>query len=332
MRLANGTVWPIPVVLDVPEGVADRLEIGQRVSLVDGSGRVAGVLALEEKFEIEPGELARRLAGTNGSRSPEAFGSGGMHRTVLAGAVEWIPQRERDPLKAYDLTPRQVRRLFEERSWTSVAAFQSYNIPNLAHEHIQRRALDQSECDGLFLHPVVGEKRSGDFEDRAIITCHERLIGEWDPPDQAVFATFRGLPRFEGLRGLLLAAVCRKNFGCSHFATGVGAWGDSLRPDSEVLDELRGRFPDLGVEVIGFGPIGYSTRDSAYREADGPAADAVDWEPIHSAEVRSLLQQGVAPPGWMVRPSVSAIVLDAHREGRAAFAEADSAGAGAQHE
>jgi pyruvate kinase len=322
MHLASGVVWPLPIVLDVSPEVAKSLTPGERIALVDCDDRddhddhVVATMDLEEIYQWDRSEYARKLFGTADANHPGVASLRDKQPFLLAGPIQWIPHAESDPNKAYCLTPRQVRRLFEERAWSSVVAFHTRNIPHRAHEYIQRTALAESYLDGLFVHPVVGKKKPGDFEANTIIACHKRLIRDFYPRDQVVFATFATFSRYAGPREALFTALCRKNFGCSHFIVGRDHTGVGDYYAPRASQEIFERFPDLGIEAICFEDVLYSKDLDSYFQAGGKVTGE---QSISGSELRRLLKRGERPAEWMIRPEISQLVIDAIEAGVEVF-------------
>jgi sulfate adenylyltransferase len=252
-------------------------------------------------------------------------GIAGRRLTELAAKLVMVrlPIPATEAEQAYNLTPRQVRKLFEERAWQSVAAFHTRNIPHRAHEYIQRMALERGFVDGLFVHPVVGKKKPGDFESSAIIACHQALIREFYPHDEVVFATFATFSRYAGPREALFTALCRKNFGCSHFIVGRDHTGVGDYYPPRASQQIFERFPNLGIEPICFDDVLYSHELGRYVES----ADSTDAgeQSISGSALRELLGRGERPAEWMIRPEIAQIVLDALAAGEPVFVREASA-------
>ena len=318
MRLTNGAVWPLPIALDVSVETAQQLTPGQAITLVDADGIPVASMDLAEVFEWDRAEVAAQLYGTNDPAHPGVAWLTSRQPMLLGGAIQWIPRPGRHPEQAFELTPRQVRKLFEERCWSRVVAFHTRNIPHRAHEFIQKTALREHFCDGLFVHPVVGKKKVGDFESSAIIACHQRLIRDFYPRGSAVFATFATFSRYAGPREAIFTALCRKNFGCSHIIIGRDHTGVGDYYEPHASQEIFERFPDLGIEIIPFGDVRYSAEHGEYFQADGGDSGP---QGISGSELRQLFQAGKSPAEWMLRPEISEIVLDALARGEKVFVE-----------
>lgn len=326
MRLAPrgtaraGPVWPIPIVLDVSEAQAAPLAAGGDIALTDGQGTIVALLHLAEKYRHDRNRFAEQLYGTTDARHPGVRAAAAMQPVLLTGKITLLTRRSA-PYKGYELTPRQVRRMFEERGWSRVVGFHTRNVPHRGHEFIQREALERANCDGLFVHPAVGRKKAGDFAPLPIIRAYELMMRQFYPKDMAVFATCATFSRYAGPREALFTALVRKNFGCSHFIVGrdhTGV-GDFYPPGAS--HEMFDRFPEIGIIPVRFNRVFYSSRLGAYVHERDDAGGHDEEEKLHlsGTEMRNMLLKGEMLPAWFIRPEISRLMLDLIERGEDVF-------------
>ncbi len=320
MRLANGVVWTIPIVLDVPENIAKDLNEGNDVALYDNEGPMA-ILHLEEKYSIDPEEVNQKLYGTTSEEHPGVRWINAMHPVLLGGKISLIRRRTSE-YKEYELTPRQVRRMFEERGWSRVVGFHTRNVIHRSHEFIQLEAMRKAHADGLFVHPVVGKKKPGDFHAQYIIGAYEQMAKDFYPRDSVVFATYATFSRYAGPREAIFTALCRKNFGCSHFVVGrdhTGV-GDFYHP--KASHEIFDQFDDLGIEPVRFDKVFYSRKYNEHvHEGDDSEHAEEDKLHISGTQARSMFENKEQPPEWFMRPEISATIIEAIRNSEEVFVE-----------
>lgn len=322
MRLANGTVWPLPILLDVSQETADDLTEGEVVGLTDEKGDVMALLHLKEKYHFDRQDMAQKLYGTDSHDHPGVRMIHEMNPVLLAGPIDLLKIRESDT-RAYELTPKQLRRLFEDRGWTKVLGFHTRNAPHRGHEYIQLRALEDENCDGLLVQPVVGKKKHGDFKPEYIIKCYEEMIQNVYPKEKVVFAAFATFSRYAGPREALFTALCRKNFGCSHFVVGRDHTGVGDFYDPHASHRIFDNFPDLGIKIVKFNEIVFSRRSEKYIQENGQSLDN-ESDKLHlisGSQARAMFLSGEMPPDWFMRPEISNIVLDAIKNGEQVFEE-----------
>jgi len=250
-RLPDGSVWPMPVVLQVSNDNARSGWKGETIALTH-DGRPGALLHVEECFTHDCQTLAERWFGTSDAGHPGAARIILGGNTFLAGKVDILPEvlASRQP---YDLVPSQARLIFDHLSWQRIVGFHTRNVAHRAHEYLQFTALTDHHCDGLFVHPVVGPKKSGDFSGDIILKTYQLLIQNHYPPNKAVLGAFMTYSRYAGPREAVFTAVCRQNFGCSHFIMGRDhtGLGNYYPPDaSQRLFEDLG---DLAIQPVLFG-------------------------------------------------------------------------------
>lgn len=318
MRLESGEVWTIPIVLDVSSDIADGLDIGSDVALWDEEGPMA-ILHLDEKYHFNKDETNQKLYGTNNEEHQGVRWINNMHPVLLGGKISLF-KRRRSEYKEYELTPSQTRRMFQERGWSKIVGFHTRNVIHRSHEFMQIDAMDRMYCDGLFIHPVIGKKKPGDFHAKYIINAYERMVQDFYPVDKVVFATYATFSRYAGPREAIFTALCRKNFGCSHFIVGrdhTGV-GDFYHP--KASHEIFDKFDDLGIEPVLFDQIFYSKKQGKYiHESDDNDHKEEEKMHISGTQARKMFEHGKQPPEWFMRPEISSMILDASNRGEEVF-------------
>lgn len=318
-RLANGVIWPIPVVLDVSVSVADGLRVGEDALLADTAGDPLAVMRVEEKYEFDRRQYARKLYGTLDENHPGVQRVLAMHPILVAGPLELIRRRHAE-FSHYALAPRQARRLFRERHWSRVVGFHTRNVIHRSHEYIQMKALEDASGDGLFIHPVVGKKKPGDYHAAYIIKSYERMMNGIYPKDKVVFATFNTYSRYAGPREALFTAICRQNFGCSHFVVGRDHTGVGSFYPADASHKIFDEFPDLKIKPVRFQEVFYSPRRGDHVHApESPDHDPKDKLSISGTEARKMFERGESPPEWFMRPEISEMIVAAMNNGGEVF-------------
>jgi pyruvate kinase len=316
-RLPSGDIWTMPILLQVPEDQIRDIQPGMSVRLEDpGTDKVLAVLHVQDKYQIDLPSVARRWFGTTEREHPgvdRLFDRGNM---VLGGPIEQVSQRDNE-WSHYNLTPSKTRMIFGMKGWSKIVAFHTRNVPHKGHEHVIHEALERANADGLFIHPVIGPKKSGDFVPEAILGVYDRLIEDSLPG--ALLGAFMTYPRYCGPREAVFTALCRKNFGCTHFIigrdhAGVGSYYADLTAQ-DLIESLGG---DLGIELIYFDPINYSKSQDTYVEDSGTSDD---YESISGSFVRESLRNGTPIPQWCLSESTSSWLQERIDSGASVFVE-----------
>jgi pyruvate kinase len=318
-RLSNGLVWPLPIFLDVPIKDANRIEEGKDVALVDESENILAILHLDEKFTINQEEMANKLYTTDNQTHPGVQRVIKMHPILLGGKITLLKRSEVEN-KEYEITPRQARKLFEARGWSKVIGFHTRNVIHRGHEFIQMEGLKKEYCDGLFVHPVVGKKKKGDFNAKYIIESYSIMKKNFYPKEKVIFGTFSTYSRYAGPREALFTALCRKNFGCSHFIVGRDHTGVGNFYHSKASHNIFDRFPEIGIKPVRFNNIFYSKKLRKHlHEIDVPNHPEDDKYHVSGNQARQMFEEGKQPPEWFMHPKISQMIIDSLKNGEDVF-------------
>jgi sulfate adenylyltransferase len=308
MRLADGLPWALPVCLAVAEAPK-----GDRVALADESGRLLAVLDVDDVYPYEKEREAERCFRTTDDAHPGVARLLRQHDLYLAGPVT-VFERQAPPFPALHKDPRETRALFAERGWKRVVGFQTRNPIHRAHEYLTKCALET--VDGLLVHPLVGETKSDDVPADVRVRAYDVLLERYYPADRVVVSAFPAAMRYAGPREAIWHAICRKNYGCSHFIVGrdhagVGDYYGTY--DAQlVFDEFEPH--ELDIEPMFF-------EHSFWCRACGQMATAKtcphsgdDHVFLSGTKVRELLASGKLPPAEFSRPEVAEILIEAYRQ------------------
>ncbi len=244
MRLPNGHIWPLPILLRRSEPLAR----GSRWMLTY-RGAPIGMLEVSSCFERDWGSVAEAIFGIRAPNHPgvERFMNGGP--VAIAGTT-WLFERVPRPTKRYELAPAQCRRLLEANRWSVVVGLHTRNGPSRAHEFIMMEALRRVHGDGVLIHPAVGSTRAGRSTPEAFIAGFDEFVSESKLADRAVFAAFPAHARQAGPREALFSALCRQNYGCSHLVLERADTSASTPTSRNAPQSIFDRFPDLVIESM----------------------------------------------------------------------------------
>jgi len=245
-RLANDLPWTIPIVLDISKDMARSIK--DEVALYY-NGEPIALLQVKEIYAYDKEKMARGIYGTTSEEHPGVLKVEGMKEVLLAGPI-YLLNPVPSPFPRYKLSPRETRVLFELKGWKTVVGFQTRNVPHIGHEYVQKTAL--TFVDGLFINPVIGRKKPGDFKDEVIIAAYEALIQNYYLKDTAVMAILQMEMRYAGPREAIHHAIIRKNFGCTHFIVGRDHAGVGNFYPPYAAQEIFDEYPDIGIVPLFF--------------------------------------------------------------------------------
>jgi len=307
MRLRNDLPWTVPIVLDAGRDEADKLKEGTDVLLTGEGGRPVAVLHLEEKYDYDKNELAERVFLTRDKAHPGVAKVARMKDILLAGPVDLIDISP-TPFDRYKLSPKETRILFKEKGWKTIVAFQTRNTPHIGHEYVQKTAL--TFTDGIFVNPVVGRKKKGDFKDEVILASYDELIKYYYLKERAVMAILQMEMRYAGPREAIFHAIARKNFGCTHIIIGRDHAGVGNYYHPYAAQDIFEEFPDLGIAPLFFKAFYYCKKcQSVVNEkiCPHPPGDQIQFS---GTKIRDLLVKGEIPPAELMRPEVARIIME----------------------
>ena len=220
MRLADGTLWPIPITLSVTTEQASSIVEGEEITLVDDdTGEIMAVMIVEEKYGYDKALECRQVFSTDDEAHPGVAKVMAQGDVLLGGPLQTLSEGPwpAEYGAAY-LRPEESRALFDEKGWATVSAFQTRNPIHRAHEYCTKIALELT--DGLFIHPLVGKLKAGDIPADVRMACYNVLLENYYPKERAALGVFPLEMRYAGPREAVLHAVFRQNYGCSHLIVG----------------------------------------------------------------------------------------------------------------
>lgn len=313
-RLPGGEVWTMPILLQGKTQEFAAFHPGQSIRLIDQrTDETVAILHLEDKYEVDRRSVAERWFGTTDLAHPGVarFMSRGL--TLLGGPVEFV-QRASVPRSPYELSPAQTRTIFDIKGWTKIVAFHTRNVPHRGHEHVITHVCERCNADGILIQPVVGSKKPGDFSADAVLGAYERLIQAAVP--NALLGAFATYSRFAGPREAVFTALCRKNFGCTHFVMGRDHAGVGNFYHPLAARDLIASLGDIGITPVFFDTVYFSENEGRTVEA---TEKAPDFREISGTYIREMLttQQGV--PAWCMRDELSTWLVDQQAAGSPLF-------------
>ena len=314
MRLGSGLPWTIPVVLSLAEEDVERIGRAEAVALLPREGaEPLAILEVEEVFRRDKEVEARSVFGTTDLAHP---GVRALHEAgafCLAGPLRVIRLPRHRDFRRYRLTPAQTRAEFRRRGWRTVVGFQTRNPIHRAHEYIQKCALEI--CDGLLVHPLVGATKADDVPPDVRMRCYEVLFEHYYPKDRAMIAVFPAAMRYAGPKEAIWHAICRKNYGCTHFIVGrdhagVGDYYGTYDAQ-RIFEEFEPG--ELGITPLMFEHSFFCRRCGSMASPKTCPHGDEDRVVLSGTKVREMLRRGERPPAEFSRPEVADILIEAMR-------------------
>ena len=304
-RLSNDLPWTIPIVKDVSDKDVDMLFKEDEVTLIYKDTPIA-ILKVEEVYPYDKKEYAQKVFGTKSIEHPGVANLMKKESHLVGGKITLI----NDPptkFPNYKLWPKETRVLFKERGWKTVVGFQTRNAPHVGHEYVQKTAL--TFVDGLFINPLIGKKKKGDFKDEVIISAYEALFKHYYPKNTATLGILETEMRYAGPKEAIFHAIMRKNFGCTHFIVGRDHAGVGNFYGPYDAQEIFYDYPDLGITPLFFRSFFYCKKcGTVVNEKICPHSPEYHVN-FSGTKIRKMLLKGERPPELMMRPEVADAIL-----------------------
>ena len=306
MHLPSGTAWTIPILLDVKK--EDGIKQGSEIALVY-NGKPIASMKVEDVYKYDKQELAKKVYGTNDIAHPGVAKTLAMKDLLAGGKISVLDGIQR-PYQNYTYMPANTRKIFQEMGWKTVVGFQTRNVPHSGHEGLQKAALNLH--DGLFINPVIGKKKKGDFKDDVIIDSYSALIEGYFPKSRAFFGILHWEMRYAGPKEAIMHAIMRKNFGCTHFIIGRDHAGVGNYYHPFAAQEIFKEFPDIVIQPLMFPAFYYCRKCFSVANEKTCPHGKEDHLEFSGTLMRNLINAGQSPPVELIRPEVFAAIKKAN--------------------
>jgi len=309
MRLPDGTLWPMPITLDVSEAFAKTLRAGDRIALRDAEGVMLAALTVEDVWQPDRSAEAKKVFGTTDQGHPGvAHLLGRSGPTYVGGKIEALQPPVHYDYRSLRRTPAELRAEFKKLGWTKIVAFQTRNPMHRAHQELTLRAAKEVEAS-LLIHPVVGMTKPGDVDHYTRVRCYQALMPSY-PKNTAMLSLLPLAMRMGGPREAVWHAIIRKNHGCTHFIVGRDhagpgndAKGKPFYGPYDAQGMLKEHQKEIGIEMVPFRLMVYvPDHDTYYPQDEVPTG--LETMNISGTEQRRRLREGIELPSWFTFPAV----------------------------
>jgi len=313
MRLENGTVWSIPITLQVTEEVVGRYPVGQEVALTAG-GEVLAIMSVTDVYRPDQTREAEGVYRTADPKHPGVAAMLAAGNVYLGGPISLVGDLPEGEFGAYKFYPKETRARFEEKGWGTIVAFQTRNPIHRAHEYITKIALET--VDGLFINPLVGTTKSDDVPASVRMQCYNILIDKYYNKEKVLLGVYPAAMRYGGPREAVLHAISRQNYGCTHLIVGrdhagVGDYYGTY--DAQMIFEEFSE-GDLLITPMRFEHAFYCTRTQQMATPKTTSSAPEERIQLSGTKVRAMLSQGQLPPPEFSRPEVAEVLINAYRK------------------
>lgn len=306
-RLANDLPWTIPIILDVDKETATKMKDAKDVAL-NISGTNFAVLHVEEIYTFDKNATAKGVYDTTDEKHPGVAKIMSMKESLVGGKIDYIKRPAETPIRRYRKTPRETRELFEKAGWKTIVGFQTRNVPHVAHEMLQKASLNTHS--GLFVNPLIGKKKSGDYKDEVIVAAYETLIKYYYPQNRCYLATLHTEMRYAGPKEAIHHSIMRKNFGCTNIIIGRDHAGVGNYYDPFASQKIFDDYPDIGIEPIFYPAFFYCKKCLSFASERNCPHGQEFQEQLSGTKLRKMILEKQSPSEYLIRPEVSKILME----------------------
>ena len=306
-RLLNKKVWTVPIVLDITKTQYDFIKMEDIVVLKNHAGKIIGYIEIEDIYKHDKNFHINKLFGTDSRKHPGGNFVHSRGEFLIHGKIVSVVKTCHNP--------REIRNVFKRKKWKTICGFQTRNVPHRAHEYLQRLAMEH--VDGVFIQPIEGWKKPGDFTIESVKKCYRVLIKNYYPATRVYFNTLKTAMRYAGPREAIFHAIIRKNFGCTHFIVGRDHAGVGNFYKNYEAHKLAEKYEkELGITIFQYAGPFYSkygdiiATERSYRHKPN---DVVE---ISGTLIREIIKKGKRPSEKILRPEIFDILMQLKKDHR----------------
>ena len=305
-RLSNDLPWTIPIVFDVDETSAKKMKDAKDVTLGINGIKFA-IMHVEDIYIFDKNATAKGVYGTTDPKHPGVAKIMQMNEFLVGGKIDYIKRPEETQIRRYRKSPLETRSAFEKAGWKTIVAFQTRNVPHVAHEMLQKASLNTH--DGLFINPLIGKKKSGDYKDEVIVASYEALIKHYYPQNRCYLATLHTEMRYAGPKEAIHHAIMRKNFGCTHIIIGRDHAGVGNYYDPFAAQKIFDDYSDIGIEPIFYPAFFFCKKCLSFASEKNCPHGPEFQEQLSGTKLRTMILEKQNPSEYMIRPEVSKVLM-----------------------
>ena len=310
MRLSNGSVWPMPITLDVNSEFSKSISIGDKFTLKDKEGFSIAIIEVEDNWKPNLLKEAELVFGTKDLSHPGVdYLKNHSNDFYIGGKVELIDLPHHYDYKNLRHSPKNLKQKFKDLGWDNIVAFQTRNPLHKAHVEMTLKALEDLDAN-LLIHPVVGMTKAGDVDHYTRVRCYQHVLKKY-PENKAMLSLIPLAMRMGGPREALWHALIRKNYGCTHLIVGRDHAGPGLNTEGNPFygpydaQEMLQKFEkEIGIKMVPFKFLVYLPDKNIYKPID-EISDGTNYKTVSGTQLRDYLDKGKVIPEWFTYKEVA---------------------------
>ena len=308
MRLSNGLVWSLPIVLPVNDNLAKKLMTADHAYLQDKRQNILGKINILDIYKVDKKVEAENIFLTTSLDHPGVVSLENSGSWYVSGGIEVYQLPNYDRFNKYRNTPTELRKVFKEKGWETIVGFQTRNPIHRAHEYLTKCALEF--LDGLLIHPIVGETKGDDIPATIRMECYKVIIDNYYPHSHTLLSVYPAFMRYAGPREAIFHAITRKNYGCTHFIVGRDHAGVGNYYGTYDAQRIFEQFSEeeLGIVPLFFEHSFYCKRTNSMATEKTSLANDNEKIFLSGSKVREMLINGKSLPEEFTRSEVEGVL------------------------
>ncbi len=310
LRLNDGRLWPIPIMLDVTSEFAQSISIGNKITLKDKEGFSLAIMEITDIWEPDRIKEANLVFGTDDDSHPGVdYLLNECNPLYVGGTLDCIDFPHHYDYQHLRHTPEVLKQKFQEMGWNKIVAFQTRNPLHRAHVEMTLRAIKEINAN-LLIHPVVGMTKPGDVDHYTRVRCYNHVLDKY-PDNSAILSLLPLAMRMGGPREALWHAIIRKNYGCTHLIVGRDHAGPGNDKDGnpfygpyDAQDIIEKYKDEIGIQMVPFKFLVFLPDQNSYKPID-EIPDGIDYKTVSGSELRKHLDEGTDIPDWFTYQEVA---------------------------
>jgi sulfate adenylyltransferase len=310
LRLNDGRLWPIPIMLDVTSEFAQSISIGNKITLKDKEGFSLAIMEITDIWEPDRIKEAKLVFGTDDDSHPGVdYLLNECNPLYVGGTLDCIDFPHHYDYQHLRHTPEVLKQKFQEMGWNNIVAFQTRNPLHRAHVEMTLRAIKEINAN-LLIHPVVGMTKPGDVDHYTRVRCYNHVLDKY-PDNSAILSLLPLAMRMGGPREALWHAIIRKNYGCTHLIVGRDHAGPGNDKDGnpfygpyDAQDIIEKYKDEIGIQMVPFKFLVFLPNQNSYKPID-EVPDGIDYKTVSGSELRKHLDEGTDIPDWFTYQEVA---------------------------
>lgn len=308
-RLSNGLVWPIPIVLDVPDQFLKSLDKNEYISLRNAEGFLLAILKVNEFWAPDKKEEANSVFKSNDPNHPGVdYLFNHTNNNYISGELVPIQSNKYFDFTHLRKSPQEVRDFFRLNNWKDVIAFQTRNPMHRAHFELTKLAMDEHNSK-LLIHPVIGISKPGDIDHFTRVKCYQHII-KYYPENSVELSLINLAMRMAGPKEAVWHAIIRQNYGCNriiigrdHAGPGVNAEGKPYYQPYDAQELIAQYQEELEIKMVPFKEMVFAKNKKTFLPLDKIEQDD-PIEKLSGTQFKEFLQQRTEIPNWYSFPEV----------------------------